>query len=129
LKEEAVVEAVDVLVDPAPPAEAPRFYRRGQVGLSEPAEPAAPETALEQGIRLFREGSYQEARSKFEQASQEIDPVAPYDETDLRYNIARCYQELGQGPRALQIMETVGDAAYQDLVDERIDELAVATRR
>ncbi len=126
MEEGEVVEAVDVLVDPAPPAEAPWFYRRGEINSS---ELATPETALEQGIRLFREGSYQGARSMFEQASQEIDPVAPYDETDLRYNIARCYQELGQGPRALQIMETVGDAAYQDLVDERIDELAVATRR
>ena len=129
MEEGEVVEAVDVLVDSAPPDEAPRFYRRGQINPSDSFEPAQRETALEQGIRLFREGSYQDALSKFEQASQEIDPVAPYDETDLRYNIARCYQELGQGPRALQIMETVGDAAYQDLVDERIDELAVATRR
>jgi len=129
MEEGGIVESIDVLVDAAPLAEAPRFYRRGQIDPSNPSGLAAPETALEQGIRLFREGNYQDALSMFEQASLEIDPVAPYDETDLRYNIARCYQELGQGPRGLQIMETVGDAAYQDLVDERIEELAVATRR
>jgi tetratricopeptide (TPR) repeat protein len=84
---------------------------------------------LERAIRLFREGGYQQALSAFEEASRQIDPVAPYDTTDLRYNIARCYQELGQGPKALELMETIGDAAYQTVVDERIGELEVATRR
>jgi len=121
-----VVEEVDVLMEETPPADAPRFYRRRPIDSS---QPAPPETALEQGIRFFREGRYRDALSMFEQAMREIDPVAPYDETDVRYNIARCHQELGEGPRALQVMETIGDAAYQDLVEERIDELAVATRR
>jgi len=121
-----IVESVDALVDPAPTAQAPRFYHRIPMN---PTQPALAETALEQGLRQFRDGNYRDAISRFEQASEEIDPVAPYDETDLRYNIARCYQELGQGPRGLQIMESIGDAAYQDLVEEKIDELAVATRR
>ena len=126
LRDGEVVEEVDVLMEETPTADAPRFYRRRPIDSSQPA-PA--ETALEQGIRLFRDGSYRDAISMFEQAMREIDPVAPYDETDVRYNIARCHQELGEGPRALQIMETIGDAAYQDLVEERIEELAVATRR
>jgi hypothetical protein len=121
-----LVEEIDVLMEETPPADAPRFYRRRPIDSS---QSTPPETALEQGIRLFHEGSYRDAIPKFEQAMREIDPVAPYDETDVRYNIARCYQELGETPRALQIMETIGDAAYQDLVEKRIDELAVATRR
>ena len=126
LEEGEVVEAVEALVDPVPPADAPRFYRRGRIDSSLSWE---PESALERAIRLFREGGYQQALSAFEEASRQIDPVAPYDTTDLRYNIARCYQELGQGPKALELMETIGDAAYQTVVDERIGELEVATRR
>jgi tetratricopeptide (TPR) repeat protein len=126
LRDGEVVEEIDVLMEKAPPADGPRFYRRRPI---DSAQPTPPETALEQGIRLFRDGSYRDAIPMFEQAMREIDPVAPYDETDVRYNIARCYQELGEGPRALQVMETIGDAAYQDLVEKRIHELAVATRR
>jgi tetratricopeptide (TPR) repeat protein len=126
LEGEEIIEVKEVLLDPVPSPVAPLFYRRGKI---EDSRLVAPESSLERGIRLFREGSYRQALSAFQDASKNIDSVAPYDETDLRYNVARCYEALGQRPKALELMETVGDAAYQSVVDERIGELEVATRR
>ncbi len=126
LEGEDIIEVREVLLDDAPDGLAPLFYRRGKI---ESSELIAPESPLERGKRLFEEGSYRQALSAFQEASKRIDPVAPYDEIDLRYNIARCYEALGQRPRALEIMESIGDAVYQSVVDEKIGELEVATRR
>ena len=126
LEGEDIIEVREVLLDDVPKGLAPLFYRRGKI---EGSELIAPESPLERGKRLFEEGSYRQALSAFQEASKRIDPVAPYDEVDLRYNIARCYEALGQRPRALEIMESIGDAVYQSVVDEKIGELEVATRR
>ncbi len=126
LEGEDIIEVREVLLDDVPNGLAPLFYRRGKI---EGSELIAPESPLERGKRLFEEGSYRQALSAFQEASKRIDPVAPYDEIDLRYNIARCYEALGQRPRALEIMESIGDAVYQSVVDEKIGELEVATRR
>ena len=126
LEGEDIIEVKEVLLDDVPHGLAPLFYRRGKI---EGSELIAPESPLERGKRLFEEGSYRQALSAFQEASKRIDPVAPYDEIDLRYNIARCYEALGQRPRALEIMESIGDAVYQSVVDEKIGELEVATRR
>ncbi len=126
LEGEDIVEVREVLLDEVLSGQAPLFYRRGKI---EGSELIAPESPLERGKRLFEEGSYRQALSAFQLASKNIDPIAPYDEVDLRYNIARCYEALGQRPRALELMESIGDAAYESLVDEKIGELEVATRR
>ena len=126
LEGEDIVEVREVLLDTVPSGQAPLFYRRGKI---EGSELVGPETALERGKRLFEEGSYSKALSAFQEAAKKIDPVAPYDRIDLRFNIARCYEALGQRPRALELMETIGDAAYQSAVDDKIGELEVATRR
>ena len=126
LEGEDIIEVKEVLLDDVPNGLAPLFYRRGKI---EGSELIAPESPLERGKRLFEEGSYRQALSAFQEASKRIDPVAPYDEIDLRYNIARCYEALGQRPRALEIMESIGDAVYQSVVEEKIGELEVATRR
>ncbi len=126
LEGEDIVEVREVLLDEVPSGQAPLFYRRGKI---EGSKLTAPESPLERGKRLFEDGSYRQALSSFQEASKKIDPFAPYDEVDLRYNIARCYEALGQRPRALEVMETIGDADYQSLIDEKIGELEVATRR
>ncbi len=126
LEGEDIIEVKKVLLNDVPNGLAPLFYRRGKI---EGSDLIAPESTLERGKRLFEEGSYRQALSAFQEASKRIDPVAPYDEIDIRYNIARCYEGLGQRPRALEIMESIGDAVYQSVVDEKIGELEVATRR
>jgi tetratricopeptide (TPR) repeat protein len=126
LEDGRIVEEKPALIDAVPGEVAPVFYRRGQV---EEGKLVAPETSLERGLRLFRDGSYPEARSAFQSASDEIDPVAPYDAIDLRYNVARCYEAQGQLRKALELLRSIGDASYQTVVDERAAELEVASRR
>ena len=58
-----------------------------------------------------------------------MDPFSPYDEVDLRYNQARCLQEMGKVPEALALFETIGDVSYLSLVDEQIKVLEVGGRR
>jgi tetratricopeptide (TPR) repeat protein len=112
-----VVEVHDVLVEPLPGDVNPRFFRRGTI---EGGRLVSAETALERGLRLFREGQYREAASAFEEASKQVDPLAPYDETDLRFNLVRCLEEQGKIREALALADTIGDVAYQHAVDERI---------
>jgi hypothetical protein len=86
------------------------------------------ETALERGLRLFGQSRYAAAAKAFEEATNTIDPVAPYDEVDLRYNQARCLEAQGKVREALLLFETIGDVAYQELVDERIRVLSSGGR-
>ncbi len=121
-----VVELKEVLVGSAGGEDAPLFYRRGTF---ESGKLVAPESSLEKGLRLFERGQYRAAASAFEEAANEVDPFSPYDEVDLRYNQARCLQEMGKVPEALALFETVGDVAYQSLVDEQIGILESGGRR
>jgi tetratricopeptide (TPR) repeat protein len=120
-----VVEVKEVLVDTLDDVHAPLFYRRGTF---ENGELRSPESNIEKGLRLFQRGQYAAAASAFEEASAEVDPFAPYDEVDLRYNRARCLQEMGKVPEALALFEGIGDAAYQPLVDEQIKVLEAGGR-
>lgn len=120
-----IVEEHGVLVDSPPAGADPMFFRRGRVegGKWVPAE-----TALDRGLRSFRQAEYAAALSAFEEAAKQVDPLAPYDEVDLRYNRARCLEAQGKIREALALFETIGDVAYQDLVDERIHILSSGGR-
>jgi tetratricopeptide (TPR) repeat protein len=106
-----LVELRNALVD-APPEHdaAPRFHRRAAATAS---------TSLERGLRLFEERDFGGALLAFEQAEKEIDPVAPYDASDLAYDRARALQELGKRREALALFRSLGDVSYQSLVDEK----------
>jgi tetratricopeptide (TPR) repeat protein len=116
-----IVEERPVLVDPLEGDPGPLYYRRDSVA-------AAGGTALERGLRLFEQGEYAAAAKAFEEAAEAIDPVAPYDEVDLRYNRARCLEAQGKVREALLLFETIGDVAYQESVDERIRTLSAGGR-
>jgi tetratricopeptide (TPR) repeat protein len=77
------------------------------------------ETALERGLRLFGEKDFAKALLAFTEAEKEIDPVAPYDASDLAYNRARALQEQGKRREALALFRSLGDVSYQSLVDEK----------
>jgi tetratricopeptide (TPR) repeat protein len=126
IREGRVVEVHDVLVDAIPNDVKPRFFRRGTI---EGGGLVSTETALERGLRLFREAQYREAASAFQEASLEVDPLAPYDEPDLRYNLVRCLEEQGKIREALALLDTIGDVAYQDAVDDRIKILEAGGRQ
>ncbi len=121
-----VVEVRKALVDSTDEEEAPLFYRRGTF---ESGKLIAPESSLEKGLRLFERGQYPAAASSFEEAAKEVDPLSPYDEVDLRYNRARCLQEMGRVREALALFESIGDVAYLSLVDEQIASLESGGRR
>lgn len=121
-----VAEIKEVLVASLPGEEAPHFYRSGTF---ENGKLVAPESSLEKGLRLFERGQYRAAATAFEEAATEVDPLSPYDEVDLRYNQARCLQEMGKVPEALALFETIGDVAYLSLVDEQIEILESGGRR
>ncbi|MFQ5789256.1 MAG: tetratricopeptide repeat protein, partial [Acidobacteriota bacterium] len=127
---DAIVEEKEALVDTNAPAagkaELPLYYRRAQI---DPGGPAVFESPLESGLRLFKEGRYAEAAFAFEKAAEAIDPVAPYDEVDLRYNRARCLEEQGKVREALALFRSIGDATYQPLVEERLGIVEGAARR
>jgi tetratricopeptide (TPR) repeat protein len=112
-----IVEERLALVDPVAESVAPLYYRRKRIATD---ESETEETALEQGLHLFERGQYREAAAAFEEASREIDPLAPYDDVDIRYNQARCLEAQGKTREALALFETIGDVAYQEWVDERI---------
>jgi tetratricopeptide (TPR) repeat protein len=121
-----IVEERPAIVDAVVDGVGPVYYRGGRI---ENGGLVAEETALEQGLRLFEQGQYAGAAKAFEEATREIDPVAPYDEVDLRYNRARCLEAQGEIREALILLETIGDVAYQNLVDERIRILSSGGRR
>jgi tetratricopeptide (TPR) repeat protein len=106
-----LVELRSALVD-APPGRVtgPVFHRSAAV---------TGETPLERGLRLFEEKDFSSALLAFEQAEKEIDPVAPYDSSDLAYDRARALQEQGKRREALAIFRSLGDVTYQSLVDEK----------
>ncbi|MGH9334886.1 MAG: hypothetical protein ACRD21_14195, partial [Vicinamibacteria bacterium] len=89
---------------------APVFYRPVVGG---------EEKALQRGLRLFGAGDYAGAGTAFAQAEKEIDPVAPYDASDLAYNRARAMEGEGKRGEALALFRSLGDVSYQSLVDER----------
>jgi hypothetical protein len=106
-----LVELRNAIVD-APPAEVegPVFHHKAK---------ASGETSLEEGLRLFEEGNFGGALLAFERAEKEIDPVAPYDRSDIAYNRARALQEQGKRAEALALFRSLGDVSYQSLVDEK----------
>lgn len=120
LLESKVVEEKPVLIDPFTAGPSPTYFEE----ISE--EPA--ETALERGRDSFDRGQYAAAASAFKEAAAEIDPLAPYEETDLRYNRARCLEAEGKLREALALFESIGDVTYQDLVDEKIRALGGGIR-
>jgi hypothetical protein len=106
-----LIELRSAIVD-APPklGTGPLLHHRA-TGVDEPA--------LERGLRLFGEKDFAKALLAFTEAEKEIDPVAPYDASDLAYNRARALQELGRRPQALALFRSLGDVSYQSLVDEQ----------
>ena len=126
IQEGQVVEVHDALVDTIPNDVKPRFFRRGEF---KDGDLVSQETALGRGLRLFQEGQYRQAASAFQEASMEVDPLAPYDEVDLRYNRVRCLEEQGKIREALALLDTIGDVAYQDAVDDRIKILEAGGRK
>ena len=118
--ESKLVEEKPVLIDPLPVGPSPTFFEE----ISD--EPS--ETALERGRDLFERGQYAAAASAFKEAAAQIDPLASYEETDLRYNRARCLEAVGKPREALALFESIGDVTYQDLVDEKIKALGGGVR-
>ena len=114
LLEGEIVEPRSALVDPLEAG--PQFFRRGEPGSD---GIVAEETALERGLRLFEEGQYATAITAFEEAAGELDPLAPYDESALRYNRARSLEQMGKRQEALALYRSLGDPPFQALVDER----------
>ncbi len=106
-----LVELRNALVDPPPGSGTGPLFHRSAGGASK--------TALERGIRLFGEKDFAGALLAFAEAEKEIDPVAPYDASDLAYNRARALQEQGKRSEALAIFRSLGDVSYQSLVDDQ----------
>lgn len=108
-----VVEIASALVDELDEVDpGPRYFRRGVADGREP-------TSLERGLSLFASGDYAGAAAAFEEASKSIDPLAPYDATDLLYDRGRALEELGKRREALEIYRSLGDVPYQETVDAR----------
>ena len=106
-----LIELRNAIVDPPPRlGVGPLFHHRAA---------GAGETALERGLRLFGEKDFTQALLAFTEAEKEIDPVAPYDASDLTYNRARALQEQGNRREALALFRSLGDVSYQSLVDEQ----------
>jgi len=106
-----LIELRGAIVDPPPKLGiGPLFHHRVA---------GAGETALERGLRLFGEKDFAKALLAFTEAEKEIDPVAPYDASDLAYNRARALQEQGKRREALALFRSLGDVSYQSLVDEK----------
>ena len=104
-------ESRSALVDEVePPGSGPRFYR--DVASDEKGD-------LERGLERFRASDFAGAVSSFEAAAKQIDPVAPYDESDLVYDRARALEELGKRRDALTLFRSIADVSYQELVDGR----------
>ena len=106
-----LVELRTAIVDPPPKLGTGPLFHRSTTG--------AGETALERGLRLFGEKDFKKALLAFTEAEKEIDPVAPYDASDLVYNRARALQEQGKRSEALALFRSLGDVSYQSLVDEK----------
>lgn len=103
-----VYQVESALVDQGP---GPTFYR--------PVGEKSEESALERGLRLFASGDFAAAAAAFELARKAIDPIAPYDASELVFNRARALEALGKRREALALFRSLGDVSYQNLVDER----------
>ena len=79
-------------------------------------------------MRITRHTELEVYKKAFEAAMSTIDPDAPYDATDLVYNRARALEEIGQRQEALALYRSIGDAAYQPLVDEGAGRIEGAPR-
>jgi hypothetical protein len=105
-----LMELRSALVDVPPTGTGPLFHHHAG---------ASVETALEKGLRLFKDGDFAGALLAFEKAGKEIDPVAPYDQSDLVYNRARALHQQGRRSEALALFRSLGDVSYQSLADEK----------
>ena len=105
-----IVELRRAVVDDIP--DAPMFYSYDVVCGAEP-------TSLELGLRQFAEGQFKKASAAFEKALSEVDPVAPYDASDVLYNLARTLEKQGKRQDALAAYRSLGDVRYQETVDEQ----------
>ena len=106
-----LIELRSAIVDAPPKLGTGPLFHRNTAGVDE--------TALERGLRLFGEKDFAKALLAFTEAEKEIDPVAPYDASDLAYNRARALQEQGKRREALALFRSLGDVSYQSLVDEK----------
>ena len=114
-----LVEVRSALVDPFP--DGPVYFRRNVLFEHE-------DTALERGLQLFELGDFGGAVAAFEEAAENIDPVAPYDASDLVYNTARSLEAQGKRREALALYRSLGDVGYQSLVDEGAGRIEGAPR-
>ena len=105
-----IVELRRAVVDDIP--DAPMFYSYDVVCGAEP-------TSLDLGLRQFAEGQFKKASAAFEKALSEVDPVAPYDASDVLYNLARTLEKQGKRQDALAAYRSLGDVRYQETVDEQ----------
>jgi tetratricopeptide (TPR) repeat protein len=105
----SLVQLRSAIVD-TPKADGPLFFDRAG---------SAEETPLERGLRLFQQGDFGGALLAFGEAEKAIDPVAPYDASDLAYDRARALHEQGKRQEALALFRSIGDVTYQALVDEK----------
>ena len=114
-----VVEVRSAIVDAIP--NGPIYLKKDVAATPEAGE-------LEKGLRLFERGDLAGAAAAFEAAMDSIDPEAPYDASDLVYNRARALEAMGQRQEALALYRSLGDVAYQDLVDDGAGRIEGAPR-
>lgn len=114
-----VVEVRSAIVDAIP--HGPMYFKKGVAGAPEAGE-------LEKGLDLFERGDLAGAAAAFEEAMDSIDPEAPYDASDLVYNRARALEAMGRRQEALALYRSLGDVAYQDLVDDGAGRIEGAPR-
>lgn len=81
---------------------------------------AGSESTLETALTAYQAGDYRAAEQAFERAMEDVDPAAPYDRSDLRYNRARAVEASGDLQRALELYRQIGDVSYQDWIVTRM---------
>src|SRR5262245_28770656 len=72
----------------------------------------AGETSLDEGLRAYQRGAFDEAASKWQKAAEDYrrEHNAP-GEIKARTQLASAYQALGQQKRAVQILEEAAEIA------------------
>jgi len=114
-----VVEVLPAIVDEIP--DGPMYFKRNAPSSPEPGE-------LEKGLIAFESGDFAGALAAFQAARSSIDPKAPYDASDLVYNRARSLEAMGRRQEALALYRSLGDVAYQELVDDGAGRIEGAPR-
>ena len=114
-----VVEVRSAIVDAI--SNGPMYFKKDVAATPEAGE-------LEKGLLLFERGDLAGAAAAFETAKDSIDPEAPYDASDLVYNRARALEAMGRRQEALALYRSLGDVAYQDLVDDGAGRIEGAPR-